>query len=227
MHKSLLLAVVSAAISFGVSAAHAQLLYSFEPGDSPNQKDGFVDNGLFPAASSTGATVGVGALQLSETGGGYNGSYTQQDLPAPLSNPNLVGFTADVTISANDPAFTGTFANLGMGLFIANPGESEYGYQYIAATSTWPNLDLSPGTYYGLYFTLGGEPTDPDTNTQVPWGTLLADGWVPSGFNIVDANNGTQTFYVDNIQAVVPEPASLGALASTGCLMLIRRRRKI
>lgn len=229
MHKSLMLAVASAAISLGVSAAHAQLLYSFEPGDSPNGKDGFSPNGLIPSETTTGATVGSDALSLSTVAGGYTGSYTQTDLPALLSDPSLAGFTFDLTISPDDPSFAsggGTYSILGMGFFIENAGESEYGDQYISPEGDWVNIDLAPGTYTSLYVPLNGN--NPDTGLPTDYPTLLSDGWSVTGFNIADQNNGApEKFYIDNIQAVVPEPASLGALASTGCLMLIRRRRKI
>ena len=227
MHKSLLTAAIGAALCIGATAARAQLLYSFEPTDSPNSKDGFVDNGLFPSSSVIGATQGVGSLELSETaaGGGYNGSYTQSDLPATLDDPNLVGFTADITISPTAP-YSGAYSNMGMGFFIGNSTEMEYGLQYIAPTSEWPNSDFSPGTEYSVFFPLDNG-IDPDTGTPEPWSTLVDNGWVATGFNIVVANNGPQQIYVDNIQAVVPEPASLGALACTGGLMLVRRRRKI
>ncbi|MGA2441116.1 MAG: PEP-CTERM sorting domain-containing protein [Tepidisphaeraceae bacterium] len=224
MRKTLLLAAVTAAMSLGVSAAHAQLLYSFETGDSPNGRDGFVNNGLQPTQTTTGATVGSDALELSTPAGGYTGSYTQADLPALLSNPGLSGFTADVTISPNDPAFGGTYSDMGMGLFIYNAGEGEYGDQFLAPTSDWVNVDLAPGTYTSLYVPLVGN--NPDTGLPISYADLLADGWAVGGFNIVDSNSGAaETFYVDNIQAIVPEPASLGVLAGTGLLMLSRRRR--
>jgi hypothetical protein len=229
MHKSLLLAAIGAAISFGATAARAQLLYSFEPGDSPNGKDGFVDNGLFPSETTTGATVGSDALSLTEpdTLGGptYNASYTTGDLPAALDNPNLVGFTADITISANAP-YGGTYSDMGMGYYIGNTVENEFnGNQYIAPTSEWANIALAPGTYTSVYFPLNG--TDPDNGNPESWSQMVSQGWVATGFNIAISNNAAQTVYVDNIQAVVPEPASLGALACTGGLMLVRRRRRI
>ena len=163
MHKSLFLAVASAAISLGVSAAHAQLLYSFEPGDSPNGKDGFVPNGLVPTEPPPAPPSVPMHLGLSTTAGGYTASYTQVP-PAALSNPSLAGFTFDLTISANDPSFAsggGTYSILGMGFYIENAGESEYGDQYISPESDWVNIDLAPGTYTSLYVPLTGN--DPDT----------------------------------------------------------------
>jgi hypothetical protein len=224
MRYSMLCGAAFAALTLSAVSAHGQLLYSFETGDSPNSKDGFVPNGLLPSQTTTGATVGTGALKLTTPSGGYNGSYTQGDLPAALSNPSLAGFTFDLTISANDPAFTGTYSDVGLGLFIANAGEGEGGDQFLAPTSDWVNIDLAPGTYTGLYVPLVG--TDPDTGLPISYANLLAEGWAPSGFNIVDSNSGAaETFYVDNIQAVVPEPASLAVIGIVGGLALGRRRR--
>lgn len=224
MRKSLLAVAGAAAMSLGVASARAQLLYSFEPGDSPNSKDGFGPNGLIPSSSTTGVTNGVGSLKLTTAAGGYTASYTQTDLPALLSNPGLTGFTADVTISANDPAYTGTYSLLGFGFYIENAGESEYGDQYISPESDWANIDLSPGTY-SIYIPLNGN--DPDTGLPTDYPDLLADGWSVSGFNIADQNSGAaETFYLDNIQGVVPEPASIGIGVASGLLMLARRRRK-
>jgi hypothetical protein len=224
MRKSILSAAAIAVISLGVASAHAQLLYSFEPTDSPNSEDGFVNNGLIRSSSVIGATNGVGSLKLTTPSGGYNGSYTQTDLPAALSNPNLAAFTADVTISATDPAFTGTYSDLGMGLYIFNAGEGEYGDQFLAPTSDWANIDLAPGTTTISVPLVG---TDPDTGLPISYSALLAEGWAVGGFNIVDSNSGAaETFYVDNINAVVPEPASLGLGAVAGIMMLARRRRK-
>jgi hypothetical protein len=225
MPKSLLAAAVAAALSLGLASAHAQLLYSFESGDSPNSTDGFVPNGITPIQTTTGATVGVGALECISSGE-YEGTYTQGDLPALLSNPALTGFTVDVTISPNDLAPSGTdaYADLGLGLFIYNAAEEEFGDPFIAPTSDWVNIDLATGTYLSLSIPLIGD--DPDTGNPISYPDLLADGWAVGGFNIVDDSSAPQTFFVDNIQGVVPEPASIGVGVVSGLLMLARRRRK-
>ena len=225
MRHSLVLAAVVAAMSVGVGSARAgTLMYSFESGDAPNSKDGFVNNGIAPTQTTTGATVGTGALQM-VTPGGYQGTYTTSPLPAPLANPGLSAVTLDLTISPNDPAFTGGYSDLGIGLYVSNPGEGEYGMQYVSPTSDWVNIDLAPGTYRGLSIPITGN--DPDTFSPISFGGLLGEGWYVSGFQLLIDGNGAQTVYVDNILAVVPEPASLGIGAIGGLMMLARRRRKI
>ena len=225
MRKGLLAAAVGAAMFIGAGDASAQvLLYSFETGDSPNDKDGFVNNGLLPTQTTTGATQGSDALQLSTASGGYVGSYTQGDLPSVLDNPNLVGFLVDVTTDPNFTANGGTYSLLGMGFYVENPGESEYGDQYISSEADWANIDLASGTYTNIFIPLAGN--NPDTSLPDTWSDMLSEGWLCSGFNIVDQDNGVATtFEVDNIRAVVPEPASLSLLGLGGSMLLIRRRK--
>lgn len=232
MRKGLLAAAVGAAMFIGAGAASAQvLLYSFETGDSPNGKDGFVNNGLAPSQTTTGATVGSDALQLSTAVGGYEGSYTQGDLPSVLNSPNLVGFLVDVTADPNFTANGGTSSLLGMGFFVFNAGEGEYGDQYISPEADWANIDLPAGTYTNLFIPLAGN--NPDTGLPDSWSDMVSEGWAVGGFNIANQSNvnpttgAPTTFEVDNIRAVVPEPASLSLIGLSGGLLLVRRRRKM
>jgi hypothetical protein len=231
MRYSLLTAAVVAALSLGAASASAQLVYGFETGDPGGGRDGFLpNNGISSTLQSTvGVTQGLNSLQVI-TPGGFVGSYTTADLPAVLSSPGFSGVTADVTISPNDPAFTGTFSDLTMGYFVSNGGEGQFGDLYASPTSDWPNIDLAPGTYTGVSLPLVGSFTDPVTSvTYNSLGALVAagTGWSVSGAEILVDGNGVQTFYLDNIQAVVPEPASLSVIGLTGAALLARRRRKI
>ncbi len=212
----------------GAAAASAQVLvYSFETGDTPNGKDGFVNNGLLPSQTTTGATAGSDALQLSTAAGGYEGSYTQGDLPSVLDNPNLVGFLVDVTTDPNFTTNGGTYSLLGMGYYVENPGEGEYGDQFITPEADWANIDLPSATYTNIFIPLDGG-INPDTGLPDTWSDMVSEGWLCSGFNIINQNNGAPTtFQVDNIRAVVPEPASLSLIGLSGGLLLVRRRRQM
>jgi len=221
MRYSLLYGAAFAALALGAVSAHGQvLMYSFETGDTPNGKDGFVPNGLLPSQSTTGATIGSDALQLVSPSGGYADAYTQTDLPAVLGNPALSAITMDVTTTS---AYAGNYSNLFFGFFISNPGEGEYGDTYTPPNTDWPNLDLSPGTYTGVSIPVIG--VDPDTGLPTDWSDMLAAGWYASGFIIGSDSDTGQTFYVDNVQAVVPEPTSLALIGVVGGLALGRRRR--
>src|SRR5271170_4095364 len=137
MRYSLLYGAAFAALALGAVSAHGQvLMYSFETGDTPNGKDGFVPNGLLPSQSTTGATIGSDALQLVSPSGGYADAYTQTDLPAVLGNPALSAITMDVTTTS---AYAGNYSNLFFGFFISNPGEGEYGDTYTPPNTDWPN----------------------------------------------------------------------------------------
>ncbi len=223
MKYSLLCGAAFAALALGgVSARGQVLLYSFEVGDSPNTIDGFGPNGLLPSSSTIGATNGSNSLKLISPAGGYSDAYTTANLPAPLSNPALSAITMDVTIPAT-PAYAGNYSNLFFGFYISNPGEGEYGDQYVIPNTDWPNLDLAPGTYLGVTMPVTGN--DPDTGLPTTWANMLAAGWYASGFIIGSDSDQGQTFYVDNVQAVVPEPASLALIGVLGGLTLTRRRR--
>lgn len=221
MKYSILSLAALAALTLGAASASAQLMYSFETGDSPNGKDGFVPNGATVSQDTVGATQGSNSLKV-VTGGGYTGTYTQADLPAPLTNPNLSAVTMDITIPTT-PAYSGNYDDLGVVLFVSNAGEGEYGDQYASPTSAWANIDLAPGSTTTI--TVPIEGNNPDTGTPVSFGTLLADGWAVSGFQLTMDGDQAQTFYVDNIQAVVPEPASISLIGIAGAMSLLRRRK--
>jgi hypothetical protein len=218
---------MAAALLLGASAVHANVpMYSFETGDTGGAKDGFAPNGPgFTLTQDTiGTTQGSNSLKLVTNGGGFIGALTQTNLPAVLSNPQLSAFTFDFTIPQANPAYTGTFADMGVTLFVSNAGEGEFGMQYGPPTSSYANIDLPNGTSTTLTVPLTGN--DPDSGLPESFATLLSKGWAVSGFEITDSENGVQTFYLDNIQGVVPEPASLSALGVIGAMTLVRRRRR-
>jgi hypothetical protein len=225
MKCSILFGAALAALAFGTVSANAGLLYSFEPTDAGGPTDGFGPNGLIPIPSAVGATQGVGSLELLQPapGGGYAGAYTTTDLPADLANPALSAITLDLTIPAT-PVFAGGYSNIFFGLYVSNPGLGLYGDQYVPPNTDWPNADLPPGTTT-LGVTIPVEGNDPVTGLPISFAGLLGEGWYVSGFQLLLDGNAGETIFVDNVQGVVPEPASLGLLAACGGLALTRRRK--
>ena len=234
MFRCVLSGAALAAVAATASPARANvLLYSFEPTDASGPLDGFARNGggITPTAvQDGGATAGVGDLQLSTTGGFVGALSTVQGPLTTLDNPNVTGIQLDVTaVSAGAQT---TFATLGFSLFVGNPTTGDFGEQYAPPTSDYVNIDFPAGTQKtGLTIPLVGN--DPVTGSPESYAQLLAEGYVPTGFEIVvSETGGTPALItdVDNIQATgiggaVPEPASLGLVAFGGLLVGGRRRR--
>jgi len=224
-------AMVAAVISGAVSARASVLLYSFESGDSPNAVDGFAHNGggITVESSTTGATNGIGSMEVDTTGsaGGFVGALSTSPAPlATLDNPAVTSISFDVTVPAT-PVFAGGFSDMGITLFVANPALSEFGEQYQTDFVPDENIDLAPGT---STITIPLQGTDPDTSADVSYAQLLADGFVPTGFEFFVDNNAPETVFVDNVEAngigAVPEPASIGICTMLGGLLIRRRNRK-
>jgi hypothetical protein len=225
-------AMVAAVIGGAVSARASVLLYSFESGDSPNALDGFAHNGggITVESSTTGATNGSGSMEVDTTGsaGGFVGILSTSPAPlATLDNAAVTSVSFDVTVPAS-PVFAGGFSDMGITLFVANPALGEYGEQYQTDFTPDENIDLAPGT---STITIPLQGADPDnTSDDVSYAQLLADGFVPTGFEFFIDNNAPETVFVDNVEAngigAVPEPASIGMCMVLGGLLVRRRNRK-
>jgi hypothetical protein len=218
MKCSMLCGAALAVLAFGTVSANAGLLYSFEATDATGPTDGFTSNGIAPVPSAIGATDGVGSLHLIAPSG-FNGAITTTDLPADLANPALSAITMDTTLTAQSG---GTFSSIGFDFFISNNGLNIFGQQWGPATSAWPTSYFA-GQLLGLSIPVVGNGTNALNSTS--FSDLVAAGWYVSGFQILVSNNGTTSEFVDNIQGVVPEPASLGIIGVAGALALGRRRR--
>lgn len=226
MKSKLLFAASVAALVAATGAARANiLLYNFEASDPSGPTDGFTKNGAITvSATSTGATVGTGALNLVDHGT-YTGAYTTDPTSlAELDNPSIDAITVDVY---NQTTYAGNFADMGVTIFISNTTTGDYGENFTPSTALFANVDYPQGTETTVTIPLLGP--DPVTGATVPFSAVLAEGYVPTEFQLTlssDASATTPlTIDVDNVEAVtpVPEPASLGALA-VGGLLLARRR---
>jgi hypothetical protein len=193
---------VGSVLGLGVTTARAQvLLYSFEGSDSPNSLDGFAPNGggITVSPSTIGATNGTGSMEMVTTraAGGFVGALTTA--PAQLQtldNPAITSVSVDVTVPAT-PAFTGGFSDLGITIFAENISEGEFGQQFQTDFVPDENIDLPPGT---STITIPLQGSDPDSGNDESYSQLLANGFIPTGFEFFIDNNAPDTVYLDNVE---------------------------
>jgi hypothetical protein len=215
--------LAAAALCAAAPARASVILYSFENADSPNALDGFAKNGsgISVASSSIGPTAGTGSISVATTGPGFKSILTAS-IPAVLDNPLVTGISVDVTIPPS-PAYTGTFADLGVIMFVDNLPLGEFGEQFQVASSEEQNINLAPGTHTVTIPLMG---SDPDTGALETYAQLLSHGFIPAGFDLFFDENAANSVFLDNVQAVgvsAPEPASLALLILGGLLLLKRR----
>jgi hypothetical protein len=228
MKCSILAGAALAALAFStVSANAAGLLYSFETGDSPTALDGFANNGggISVTQSTIGATVGSNSMRNSSVAGAtFTGALTSF-IPANFG-PNTTDITLDLTINPGE-TFTGAFADIGITFFGAiGSGASEtFGNPFNVDVSSYRNIALAPGTYSLDIPLVGTSPVD--FSPSDPLSTVIGQGFIPTGFEFFYSKSGDSaaTVYIDNVQATVPEPASIFGCALLGGLALKRRRR--
>ena len=145
-----------------------------------------------------------------------------------MDNPSVTAITIDVF---NPSTFGGTFADLGVTLFVGNGTTGDFGEQFGPPTSSYANVDLPAGTETTVTIPLIG--SSPVTGNTETYSQLLAEGYVPTGFEFSISSNAAAAtplvIDVDNVQAVgigaVPEPASLGLLGLAGGFFMKRRSR--
>lgn len=232
--KKILLSIIAAAmIACTSSSAHATLAYSFEGGSPP---DGFGPNGggVTVTQDTIGATDGINSLKASVVGGAtFVGALTGNITP-PIGNPpGIQSILFDLTIPQGGE-FTGGFALIGVTIFGASqpdhPGGQLFGLQAQFAdfeqiggktAGTYPvqidlasatnQVDFSNGSFNDIFGVVGDGP-----NVQIPTGFQ---------FFINKSNDAPLTVYIDNVRAVVPEPAT-AAMLSLGAMAfgLLRRR---
>lgn len=201
-------ACLAAILVCGVGGvARAQLLYSFESG-----LDGFfATSGASSVAAETtiGVTEGSTSLRYSLiTPATFEGARTETVIPAALADPpGVSAIMFDLTIV---DAFAGGFASLGITTFGVADGPTYNQFQFADFVALEA---LAPGTYtdmtISLEQTFGGGPSFNDLYGSEP------GGYAATGFQFFINKSGTApiTIYIDNVRAVVPEPATLGLLA--------------
>ncbi len=197
--------LVLATTLMGLSAlGSAQVLYSWETG-----LEGWTDNSgdvvLNLAQSTTGATEGTQALSITWQGGfgWFNTGQTAGLVEQTLNGATQ--FELDVTVP---DGFSGvsSWANM---LLAFNDGT--HGWRQLGASV---NVPTTAGTHR-LVFDYSGLAAPPASNP-----------WFQIHLAVNSANGADRTLYLDNMH-VVPEPASMIALALGGLGVIARRRRKV
>jgi hypothetical protein len=212
------------------------LVYSFETGGAFNP-DGFVPNGATIAKSpGVGNTVGANSIHITTdlASATFVGTFTQNPLPAVLTDPNTTAIKMDVTLPA---AYPGANSTIGITYFGYHdpddvPGtgdETNFGTPFQANNASFQQMaGLAAGTHtltVPLIEFFTNQPFNGPTLFNNP--DPLAD-WDIGGFQLTFSKDDVAVLdvYVDNVRAVVvPEPASVMSLAGLGLLGLARRRR--
>jgi hypothetical protein len=215
-----LTAAVAIALGFA-SAAHAQLLFSYEPGEPGLPYAG--NPAAYVTSTTTTAppvTEGTQALSVSITsgqpfGGPGSASFTDAARAAIINGAPAVAI--DMTVPDPRPGVADfNFGNIDLQFFQTGirPGADA------DETRFSPTFALSEGQTITLEIPLT------DTQFGTPHITLNpAEPWsyqIDLSFGRAAGNTGPLTFGFDNLRAV-PEPASLLGVAA-GALLMLRRR---
>jgi hypothetical protein len=232
MKYGVICAATVMALSLAAISARADvLMYSFEPGDSPNSLDGFANlsGNSLSNESTYGVTGGIGstqAMQIQCTTAGFAGSATTS-INAIMSSPTVSAISMDATVPLGT-SYTGGYLLLGITVY-DNSATSPYdgdSFQVSGSDeqSIYP-LPSGAGTGVPQHIVIPLTGSDPISGNPSTYAQLIAGGWVTTGFEIFEDKNAQVTFAVDSVSAVVPEPASLLGMGAISGLLMLRRRR--
>jgi hypothetical protein len=224
MRKSAVLAG-AAALALG-GLAHAQdTVFGPGPGgaipDSPATGVPGIFSSTITVPAGSGSVISVNNVSLNfGTGTGPTGAHTWVgDLVVTLTAPNGTNSQVLVRTGSTTPTGFGSSSDIGGGPFVfVNSG----GASFAAAAAANP---VPPGTYnrFNNPLVAPNPPTDADDYSVFAGGS--ADGtWTLRVEDWAGGDTGGLASWT--IDITVPEPGSIGVLASCAALPLLRRRRK-
>jgi len=196
-------AVIAAMLFVGVSAHADTLLYSFEPGDSPNSLDGFGNLAGDALSNSTtvGVTNGVQSLFVTNGSSSFAGIATSANT-APMANDKITAISLDATIPSG-LAYSGGYYLLGITLYDNSAGNPYTGTSFQVAGADEQSIYQAVGTGVPQHKVIPLTGTDPISFNPTTYGQLVDNGWVTTGFEIFQDHNAPLNFAVDNVGAVV------------------------
>ncbi len=205
-----------AAVCLSTTLTRAQTLFSYETGEPGTPYAGNPALYTTSTSTTTGVTAGTQALQVSVPipavfGGPGSAAFTDATRAATINSAPAVAI--DMTV----PSQSFGFGNIDLTFFQAGmrggAGSDE--------TAFSPTFALSSGSTVTLQIPL--------TNTQFGTPHIAIDPTLPWSYQIDMSFNsaaaGPFVFQFDNLRAV-PEPASIGLIASAGAWLLGSRRRR-
>jgi hypothetical protein len=234
MKKKLMCFAIAVLAASAVGKTYAAPAYSFEA--PPVNPDGFGPNGggVTVTQDTIGATDGLNSMKVAVVNGAtFVGALTSIVAPPINDPPGVKAILFDMTIPQGGE-FSGAFALVGVTIFGASqpgPGQ-QFGLQ--AQFADFEHIDgKAAGTYNNVRIDLDSA-THPTTFATAQsfnqiFGTVGSgpDDIIPTGFQLFfnKSNDAPLTVYVDNVRAIVPEPATalMLGLGALGLGMVCRR----
>jgi hypothetical protein len=197
------------------ASANAQLLFSYEAGETGMPYVGNPALYVVSTSTTTGVTNGLQSLQVTvpiPTFGGPTNATRFTD----ATRANLINNNDLLAIDMTVPNIPFGFGNIDLQFF---------------QTNIRPGFDADETRFSGTFATSSGQTVTlfiPLTTTQFGTPHIHLDPAQPWAYQIDlsfnSANSGPFTFQFDNLR-VVPEPATLGCCGLLAGAALLRRRR--
>jgi len=215
MKSALFCALAVFVVMLCTASANAQLLFSYEAGETGMPYIGNPALYVTSTSTTTGVTNGLQALQVTvpiPTFGGPTNATRFTD----AARANLINSSDFLAIDMTVPNIPFGFGNIDLQFF---------------QTNIRPGFDADETRFSPTFATSSGQTVTliiPTTTTQFGTSRIHIDPSQPWAYQIDlsfnSANQGPFTFQFDNLRAI-PEPAALSGCALVSGLTLLRRRR--